>query len=431
MIGKKPKLRRAVSLFTLIMYGVGIILGAGVYALIGSAAGMTGNSLWLSFLLAAIVSSFTGLSYAELTSMFPKSAAEYYYVKNAVRSRLLAFLVGWIEVFADLVAASAVALGFAGYFSALFGGSPVLIALGLIFALSIVNFWGIKESTTLNVIFSAIEVFGLLTIIALAIPNFGSVNYTELTHGFSGVFSAAALIFFAYIGFEDLANIAEETKSPKKNLPKALLASVVITTVIYILVAISAVSLADWHELAASSAPLALAASKSMGSNAFLFLSLIALFATGNTVLILLIVGSRQIYGMGMDNVLPKFLSRVHKKTRTPWIAVFFVMLVAVAFIFFEQISIVASFTDFGTFAVFIFVNSAVIILRYKKPKMKRRFRIPINIGNLPILPVLGLISTILLSLHLEPIVLIYGLVIFIAGVPVFYILNRKGKIKI
>lgn len=186
------ELKRAVGLFTLTMYGVGIILGAGIYALIGKAAGETGNSIWLSFLISSIVSIFSGLSYMELISMFPVSAAEYVYVKHSFRNRLVAFSVGWIEIFADFIAASTVSLGFAGYFIGLFGGQLVIIALTLIVVLSLVNFWGIAESTRLNVIFSFVEVCGLLLLIFTAIPYFGSVNYLEMTHGVTGIFSASA-----------------------------------------------------------------------------------------------------------------------------------------------------------------------------------------------------------------------------------------------
>jgi len=159
---------------------------------------------------------------------------------------VLAFSVGWIEIAADVIAASVVALGFAGYLHALTGVPMVLGALSLIFVLSLVNFSGIGESTRLNMIFAFIEMAGLILVILFAIPHLGSVDYMEMPNGFAGVLGASALIFFAFIGFEDMANITEETKEPKKTAPKALIFSVVITTAIYILVALSAVSLAPW-----------------------------------------------------------------------------------------------------------------------------------------------------------------------------------------
>lgn len=430
-INKRPTLKRAINLFTLTMYGIGIILGAGIYALIGKSAGMAGNSLWLSFLIASLVGGFTGLSYAELVSMFPKSAAEYIYVKNSFKNKVLAFSVGWIEIAADVISASVVAIGFAGYLYALTGVPIVLGALGLILVLSLINFWGIGKSTKLNVIFTVIELFGLLLVIFFAIPHLGSVNYMEMPHGFSGVLGASALIFFAFIGFEDIANITEETKDPKKIAPKALIFSIAITTVIYFLVAISTVSLAPWDSLADSTAPLAYAVSNKIGQNAFLLLSIIALFATANTVLILLIVGARQIYGMSNDGSLPKFLSRIHPKRRTPWISVFVVMLIAMAFVFLENITIVASITDFATFVVFFFVNAAAIILRFTMPKLKREFRMPLNIGKFPIISFLGILTIIVLTFHLEPLTILIGFLLFLAAIPMYYVLRKKSGIKI
>jgi len=424
----KVGLKRDVSLTAAILYGVGIILGAGVYALIGEAAGLAGNSVWLAFVLAAAVSAFTGLSYMELISMFPRSAAEYIYVKNAFQNKLLAFNVGWVEIFADVIATSAVSLGFAGYFHAVFGTPIVLTALALIFIMSFVNFWGIKESARINVIFSIVEIAGLVFIVLLALffGHYGSVNYLEMPHGITGTLSAAALIFFAYIGFEDLANISEEVKDARKNVPKALLASVVITTVIYVLVGMAVVSLVGWEELAASKAPLALAVSSVFGEGGFWLMSIIALFATANTVLIGLIVGSREMYGMSRDDSLPKMLSRIHRKRRTPWIAVIATAIFAMAFVLFGHINIVASITDLGTFYIFIFVNAAAIALRYRMPKAKRMFRTPLNIGRFPLIPLFGLLSSLILVSHLKVEAILIGLGVAAAGVIVYLIIKKK-----
>lgn len=425
------RLKKELSLWEAVIYGVGIILGAGIYALIGKGAGLAGNSIWLSFILAAIVSSFTGLSYAELSSMFPKAAAEYVYAKNAFKSGIIAFLIGWIAILSDIIAASTVALGFATYFYALFNVNMLVTAVSLLILLSVINFLGIKESAKLNIAFSIIEVFGLILIIIISISFFGSVNYFEMPYGARGILSAAALIFFAYIGFEDLANIAEETKRARKNIPKALILSIIITTTIYILVSISVVSLVNWKELSGSTAPLALAASKVFGDKAFLLMSTIALFATANTVLVLLIVGSRMIYGMSREGILPKAFSKIHKKRRTPWISVFFIMFLTILFSLFGDIKVVASITDFGIFIIFLVVNASTIFLRYKMPKKKREFKLPLNIKNFPLISFFGLISAFILLIHLELLTIVYGLIVFLVGIPIYFILKKRGKIKI
>lgn len=424
----KLKLKRDVGLFAAVLYGIGIILGAGVYALVGEAAGMAGNSLWMSFLIAAVVSAFTGLSYMELVSMFPKSAAEYTYVKNAFGNRLLAFNVGWIEAFADTIAASAVSLGFAGYFNALFGVPIIPVALGLLAVLAFINFWGISESSKINVVFSIVEIIGLIFVILLALSygNFGSVNYLEMPNGFGGTLSAAALIFFAYIGFEDLANISEEVKDARRNVPKALMISVIVTSIIYVLVGVAVVSLVDWQDLAASKAPLAFAVSSVLGEQAFTIMSIIALFATANTVLIALIVVSRHMYGMSKDRSLPKIFSTIHKKRRTPWVAILVATIFAMLFVLFGNIGIVASITDFGTFYIFIFVNAAAIALRYKMPNRKRVFRTPLNIGRFPLVPFFGLLSSLLLVSHLHLDAILIGAGFVLAGGVVYLIYKKQ-----
>jgi len=362
MTGKEMEgLTKKIGLIGLIASGIGMILGAGIYALIGSAAGISGNSVWLSFLLGAFISSFTGLSYAELSSAIPKSAAEYFYVKEAFSNRLLPSIIGYVIIFTEIFAASTVAMGFAGYLTGLLGYPIVLTSLVLIVTLSFLNFVGIQESSRLNIIFTLIEVSGLILIVVLAIPFLGTVNYFEMPNGFQGILKASILIFFAYLGFEDIVNISEEAKNPERDVPKALIISVIITAIIYFIVAIATVSLADWQELGTTSSPLAFAASKAIGQKAFFVLSIIALFATSNTVLILLIVTSRMIYGMARDKALPVSLSKISKRG-TPWVAILLTMILSSLFIFLGNIEFVAEITNFGTFIIFISVNLSAII---------------------------------------------------------------------
>lgn len=423
----KHALRRDIGLFEATTFGVGIILGAGIYALIGPASGLAGNSLWISFIIGAIVSSFTGLSYIELSTMFPKAAAEYVYAKKAFDRELWAFLLGWLIIFAGAVAASAVAIGFAGYLRSLITAPIIVIALLLILGLSLSNFLGIEESSRMNIAFTAIEISGLALIIILGLSQIENttINYFEAPFGIQGILAASALIFFAYLGFEDVVNIAEEMKEPKRTIPKALILSILITTVFYVLLAISIVNLADWNMLAASEAPLAYAASQVLGSNAFIGLSIIALFATANTVLILLIVGSRMVYGMSRGGALPKFLSKVHSGRGTPWVAVIIVMIASIFFIFLGNLELVAGITNFATFAIFSSVNISLIWLRYRQPELERPFKVPLNIGKFPIISFLGLISCIILAYHLDPLSVFVGILVLLVGGVIFKIWTR------
>ena len=418
------ELRRKIGLSSLTSYGVGMILGAGIYALIGSATGVAGNSVWMSFLLGALISSLTGLSYAELSSMIPKAAAEYYYAKEAFRNDLTPFLIGWIIIFTEAVAISTVALGFGGYFNGLFAAPVVLTSLILIILLSFLNFLGIEESSRLNIVFTVIEASGLLLIVIIGIPYLGKVDYFEASQGLQGILKASTLIFFAYLGFEDIVNLAEESKNPERNIPKALILSVIITALLYVLVAVATVSLADWQDLGSSTSPLAYAASRSLGQSAFVTMSAIALFATSNTVLILLIVASRMIYGMARDGSLPGGLSKVSGRG-TPWVAILAVMVISASFVLLRNIRFVAEITNFGTFVIFASVNFSAIWLRYRKPEWKRPFKTPFNIANIPIIPVLGLLSCGLMVTQFQLEAIVIGVFIICIGVITQKILKK------
>jgi APA family basic amino acid/polyamine antiporter len=416
------KLKRSIGLLETTAYGVGIILGAGIYALIGDATGFAGNSVWVSFLIGAIVASFTGLSYCELSTMYPKSAAEYIYTKKAFKSNLISFMLGWLIIFTGIISATTVALGFGGYFHGLFNTPIILISILLILALSFLNFYGIKESARLNIVFTAIEALGLIIIIVIGLGSFGKVNYIEFPFGAKGIFSAAALIFFAYIGFDEIVNVAEETKKPRKVLPKAIILAILITTILYILVSISAVSIVGWKELSQSSAPLSLVASKIFGQKAFVILSVIALFATTNTVLIILVAAARMIYGMARDKSLPRILSSIDPRKRTPLVAILAVMILSIVFAFIGDIDFVANVTSLGAFITFAFVNASLIWLRFTKPKFKRSFKVPLNIGKFPVLPFLGLITCVFMisRFHLDTIGIMLGIIA--SGVIIFYL---------
>ena len=421
------ELKRHMGLFHTTMYGIGLILGAGIYVLIGEAAGIAGNAVWLSFVFGVIAAVFAGLSYAELSSMYPKAAAEYVFVKNAFRSNFLAFIIGWLTLFTSIIAAATVALGFGGYFAAIFDYPIIISAVLLIGILSFVNFFGIRESSWTNIVFTIIEAAGLALIIYIGFTftTAEPINYFENPFGISGISLAFVLIFFAFIGFEDIVNIAEETKNPKKVLPRAIILSISITAIIYILVSLSAIRVLSWQELGASLAPLADVAERALGSTGQLTMSLIALFATANTVLIILLAGSRILYGMAVQRSLPLLLGKVHFKTKTPWVAVLAIMLISTIFVFIENIVTVANITVFAIVITFAMVNLSVILLRYREPTLERPFRIPINIGKFPILSLFGVIISAYMMTQFNAYVISVGMGIVGAGA-LFYAFYSK-----
>jgi APA family basic amino acid/polyamine antiporter len=419
------KLKRALGLMETAICGVGIILGAGIYALIGAAAGLAGSALWISFIIAAIVSAFSGLSYAELSSMFPKSASTYEYARNAF-GRKIAFMVGWLTVAGLVLSSVAVSIGFGNYFGALLGTAQwVGVAVIIAFCTAILLL-GIRESAFVGILTTLIEAAGLIIIIAIAVPHFGSVDYFELApDGIAGIFAAAALIFFAYLGFEDLVKMSDEVKDPAKTMPKAIVLAIIFTTMIYILVAISAVSVLPWQQLAESKAPLADVAGTVFGQSVYDVIAVIALLAIGNTVLFMLLAGSRLVHGMAESGAFPKALAGVNSR-KVPLLATIVVCGITYLLTFMGDLKFAASVTDLVLFAVFAIVNASVIILRYKLPNEKRGFRMPLNIGKFPLIAFFGLITSIALTTYIELSAFPLAAVIIVLGVIAYMLIKRK-----
>lgn len=417
------ELERSLSFWEITLMSIGIILGAGIYVLIGEAAGLSGNGIWLSFIIAAFVASITGLSYAELSSRFPEAGAEYVYIDNSF-GKLFAWIVGWLIIAGSVIGGATVAIGFSRYFSALFNTPILIISFIVLLIIGLILIAGVQETATLTIIFMIIEALGLIIIIFIGIPYIGKVNYLEFANGLEGVIEAGVLIFFGYLGFEGITRLAEETENPEKNIPRAIIFSLAITTVVYILVGISAISVIPWNELANAKAPLSLIAETLFGHNSFLILSVIALFSTFNTALVMLLSGSRIIYGIAKKDALPKILLRVQKKLKTPYIAIIFIIIASMFFLLIEDLQTIANLTNFTIFAVFISVNSAVIYLRYKNP-VNSGFRIPLSIGKLPIFPCIGIVTSVFMIINLDFNVLLLGILLIVVGSIISIFINK------
>jgi amino acid transporter len=414
--GSRPALKRELGLLEVTLSGIGIILGAGIYVLIGQGAALAGNALWISFIISAIIALMTCLSYAELSSLFPRAGAEYDYVANAFNTHL-AFVIGFLIVLSGVLAASTVALGFGGYLMSLVTIPARISAFLLIIVLMLILSYGIKETAWVIIISTFIEIAGLAVIIFIGIPFLGTVDYFDIPHGVSGLLAASALIFFAYQGFESMVKFSEETKRPETTIPKALVIALLISSVIYVLVALCAVSLLNWQELSVSQAPFSDIISTQYGSGAVIAISIIALFATGNTVLLSLFASSRILYGMAGSLALPRLLAVVHPQKKTPWIAILVCALIAIVFLLPGDIAFVANLTNFTLFLTFIVINASVIVLRYRLPGIKRPFRVPLSIGKFPLIPFFGLLSSVFLLFEQDVVVLILGACLTIIGI--------------
>lgn len=426
-MGQRAELKRVLGLFEITLSGIGIILGAGIYALIGEAAGLAGNAVWISFAISALVALLTGMSYAELSSMFPKASAEYEYTAQAF-SRRSGFVIGWLIIFSGVIGAATVALGFAGYFQSLVGAPLIPSALVLVIALCAIALAGIKQSAQVAMILTIIEAFGLIFVIILGIPHLGSVDYLEMPFGVSGIFQASALIFFAFIGFEEMVKLSEEAKDPEKNIPRALIMAISVSIILYIMVALCAVSVLGWQGLSQSAAPFAEIAYAALGQSASIVISVVALFATTNTVLLMLLASSRIIYGMAKSSSLPRMLAQVHPKTGTPWAAIILSMVLSMAFVLLEDIAFVANVNNFTVFLTFIVINAALIVLRYKNPEKTRPFQVPISLSRMPLLPVLGIAINAFMLLQLSWQVLAMGIGLTVLGVAASFLLSSHSN---
>jgi APA family basic amino acid/polyamine antiporter len=396
----RARLRRVLGPLEVTASGVGIIIGAGIYVLLGAATSHAGNAVWMSFAVAAVLCGLTGLSYAELASMFPNAGAEYDYTRRVFPQRL-AFLVGWTMVVGLMIAAAAIAVGFAHYLR-FFVSLPLgATAVALLIFDTAIALAGIHRSARLTVVLSALQVAGLLVVIAIGATHLGSRSVTS-DASVSGVMGGAALVFFAFIGFDEVITLAEETRDPTRTIPRALLAALGISSVLYMAVAIAAVSVIGVDALASSTRPLADVMAHVLGGRAEAAVAVIALITTTNTSLLALTAASRLTYGMADAGALPATAATISRRNQVPAVAIVTVATGAIAFAAAGDLHLIASVTDFAVYVVFLAVNTAVIILRRRAPDTPRPFRTPGSIVGIPALPVAGSIAAIAMVPQLE-----------------------------
>lgn len=408
------KLKRTLNLFWVTSAVVGIIVGAGIYALIGKGAGYSGNMLWLSFLIGAVIASFTLLSYCELSSRYPKTGGEYVYLSN-IFNKKIGTIVGLLIVLIGILSCATIAFGFGGYFSALTSLPVLWAAIILILIVAVINYIGVKFTMWFNFIATFFEIIGLIIILVLGIKFFGKVDYFEYSaaKGVFGVFSGIGIIFFAYLGFESMVNLSEETKHARTIIPLGLILGMIISTILYVLVAISVVSIVPYNELSSTNAPLSLVVKTALNSDIGNYFSILALFSTFNTVLLVFIAATRVLYSISRDAKQLSFLSffsAVNKKTRTPYNSILIVAVIGIIFLLLTEIKTAAQLTDIVVLSVFTMVNIALIKSRYMKSNEKEKkkkselktdnyFKMPLNIGRFPVLALLGAITSIIILL--------------------------------
>jgi amino acid transporter len=365
-------LRRRLGLPLLVLYGTGITIGAGIYVLIGAVAGHAGVYAPWSFLLAAMAMAFTVASYTELSTRFPVSAGEAVYVKAAFQSRPLSTLTGLLTIAIGVVSSSAVAVGSAGYIQQFVDLPQGVIVVGVVVVLGAVAAWGILESVLLASVFTLIEAGGLLAIIVAAahadLPIISALVQPLPVEAatLSGIAFASLLAFFAFVGFEDLANVVEEAKVPHRDVPRAMVLTLLISTVLYVAVAGIAISAVPAQVLASSPAPLSVVFRAVAGVSPAT-ISAIAIVAALNTILAQMTMAARVIYGMARQGDLPGIAGHVHPRTATPLFATALITALVIVLAFTVSFEWLAESTSLATLVVFALVNLALLRIRHRR----------------------------------------------------------------
>lgn len=457
------KLSRVLGSLDVTMIGIGAIIGAGIFAMVGEAAikGNAGPSLIISFIITAIACGFCALCYAELASMVPVSGSAYTYT-YATMGELVAWIIGWDLILEYAIGNIAVAISWSGYFNellkSLFGidipvwlridyrsfiqrgldvsqvphifGIPIVINLLGVFIIAFLTWLliiGIKESSKFNDIMVLFKIFILLIFIGAGFYYFDPNNLKPFAPGgLKGIQIGAATIFFAYIGFDAVSTVAEETKKPAKDMPIGIIGSLIICTILYILVTLSLMGMMPYQELKNQINEPLVAGLNYHNAPKFL-IALVSIGAVVSTTAVLLVfqMGQPRIFfAMARDGLLPKFFSKVHPKYKTPHITTIATGVFVGFFAAISNLDEMANLCNIGTLFAFILVCLGVIILRIKQPNRPRPFKLPFGFT----IPILGIISCIYLMLGLDKITWIRFFVWLGVGVLIYIFYGYKNS---
>ena len=398
-------LKRSISLPMLTLYGLGTIIGAGIYVLVGEIAGHAGLFAPVAFLLAAIVAAFSGFTYGELAARLPVSAGEAVYVNAAFQRKWLSALTGWAVVLTGVVSAAALVNGFSGYFLVFVQLPEWWVVVTLTVLLGGIAAWGIKQSAWSAAIMTVLSVLGLVWVLVVAFSDieFSTIDLDDFvppldTAVWSGIFIGGFLAFYAFVGFEDMVNVAEEVHHPERTIPRAIFIALGLSTVLYALVAFAAVFTLPLDDLQNSRAPL-VDMMAAHGKGAERGIAILSLMSVVNGALVQVIMASRVLYGMARHDMAPARFGHVNPVTRTPVLATGVTVLVVLAFALWLPISTLAQITSLIVLLVFAVMHLALLRLKISSPRPDGVSVIPIAWPAIGLLLTLGLILLRALSI--------------------------------
>jgi APA family basic amino acid/polyamine antiporter len=450
-------LKRALSAVDLTLLGIGAIIGTGIFVLTGTAAAnQAGPAITMSYMLAGLACGFAALCYAEFASMIPIAGSAYTY-SYATLGEIFAWMIGWDLILEYAVGSMTVAIGWSGYFQRILAGFGVhlpqwmsaappagvinLPAVLIVLVITTLLVIGVRESARFNAVMVAIKVAAVLFFIAVGFSKVDTSNWSPFApYGWSGIMAAGAVVFFAYIGFDAVSTTAEEAKNPQRDLPIGIIASLVICTVLYIVVAAilsGIVSVTDYrsYEAALPGAPIVPVSESTKFLNAPVAYVLAVInqgWAAGlvsagavagitSVLLVMLMSQPRIFFSMSRDRLLPQGVSAVHPRFGTPYITTIITGVVVALFAGLLRIDVVGEMTSIGTLFAFVVVSAAVIMLRIKRPDAKRPFKVPFGF----VFPVLGVISCLYLMLSLSVVTWVRFLVWLDIGMAIYWLYGR------
>lgn len=416
---KPGGLAKVLGPFDLILMGIGAIVGTGIFVLTGTGAVTAGPALTLSFVVAAIACGFAALCYAEFASSVPVAGSIYTYT-YATLGELAAWMIGWDLLLEYGLASAAVSVGWSGYLQSLLGsygyhlpvaltaapgaipGVSTIINLPALFIMLVLTAmlgWGVRESARMNNIMVAIKVGVVLLFIFVGAPHVKPANWQPfMPYGYNGMLSAAALVFFAFIGFDAVTSAAEEVKRPERDLPIGIIGSLAVCTILYVVVAGIMTGIVPFKEFLGVDHPVTLALQYAGENWVARFVDAGAILGMTTVILVMAYGQTRIIYAMSRDGLLPKRLSSVHPKFHTPFFATWTVGLFFGVVAAFVPLNILTELINIGTLAAFSLVSIAVVIMRKKRPDLKRTFRVPF----VPVIPALAVIFCVMLMTYLS-----------------------------